>query len=160
MEVFRMKGLIFFVACFFADGALAGIGVSYDQALRFLAADFKMEQSAPLNGQARYNGASADNLAMVEILGDKADVMQASMIVGLARDAPAKLIVKQSAMLLRFLKNTVPEWTGAADWISKTMPIALASGKEQSTFQGIRMISMSYTPSFGLLLVSVSLAIQ
>jgi hypothetical protein len=154
----RKKICLIFLAILLAtgacDNAMAGIGISYEQATQYLDSDFKMQKSSPVNGRDRYMSMSTSDLAILEIIGQKHDITQASLTIGIPNDVPA-VLTRHSAMLLRFLKNTVPDWAGSSEWAVNTIQKVANGGDEATTIKGRKAITMKFIKPLGMLIVTV-----
>jgi len=82
---------------------LLTIGISYNQIMEYLDQYISMSKSTDVRGQQRYMGQTSDNLAMLEIIGNKKNVSQATLMIGIPNDAP-QIVLRNTAMLLRFGK--------------------------------------------------------
>jgi predicted Zn finger-like uncharacterized protein len=107
-----------------------GIGVSYGQVVAHLENEIKMTKSSRVRGEYRYMGSTADNLAILEIIGAKENISQTTLIIGLPNDSKT-VVTRNTALYLQFLKNTVPEWPGVTDWANSALK-RFASSSETS----------------------------
>jgi len=139
-----------------SPGLCAGLktGLSYGEITSYLSSFITLKKSTSVNGQPRYMGLSGDKLAMLEIIGDKSNVTQATLAVGIPNDAPATL-VRNGAMVLRFVKNATPGWTGSSDWATAALQKAAASQSPVETTYGSRRITMTFYKPLGMLMVTV-----
>jgi hypothetical protein len=139
-----------------SDALSAGTntGLSYSQMTQHLSSYFALERSTPVNGQPRYMGATADKMALLELIGDHNDLAQATLIIGLPNNAQA-ILVRNSAMLMRFVKNAAPNWAGSSDWTTTALKKAIATGNPVSAVRGARRISVSFQKPLGMVLVTV-----
>jgi hypothetical protein len=65
-------------------------------------------------------------------------------------------IVENSAILLRFLKNTIPEWPGADDWAIDSMEkLANSSSTREEKIYGDKRIRMLIIKEMGILTVTI-----
>src|SRR3954466_12058153 len=135
--------LVILLAAGVSNDAIAGIGITYEQAMRYFGDDFRMSKSTPVDGRDRYMGTSKNGMAVLEIIGQRNDLSQASLIVGLPNDSPA-IVVHNAAMLLRFLKNTVPGWAGSSAWATSTLKKIAKSDGKVSIVKGGIIITMQY----------------
>ena len=58
-------------------------------------------------------------------------------------------------MVLRFVKNATPGWSGSTDWTVAALQKAAASEKPVETTSGVRRITMTFMKSTGMVMVSV-----
>lgn len=89
-----------------SHGLSAGLktGLSYREITSYLSNVIALQRSSPVDGQPRYMGMSADKLSMLEVIGDKSNITQATLAIGVPNDSPTAL-ARNSAMVLRFVKN-------------------------------------------------------
>lgn len=74
-------------------------------------------------------GQTDDKLAMLEVLGDKSNVSEATLAIGLPDDS-REIVRRNSALLLRFILNVAPGWDGANDWTIGAVKEATSSPGE------------------------------
>lgn len=147
--------LVIFIPITSFAGEIKGLGISYDQLMNYLSNSFKMGKSIPLNGQDRYIGQTSDGLLTLELIGDKQNIIQAGLIIGIPNDN-SKAIITNSAILLRFLKNAVPEWPNSADWATNTINKINNSTieKEKKVYRN-KIIEISVLRNMGMILISI-----
>lgn len=130
-----------------------GIGVSYSQVMQNLDADFKMEPSTPVHGRTRY--LAINKTSMLEIIGDKQDVTEVSLMIGMVKDDMDSR-VRGAANALNLLKNIAPEWEGRGEWFGNAIPQAVSSdGGQISTVQGNKVITMQFFKPLAMLAITV-----
>lgn len=131
------------------------IGISYNQIMEYLGQYISMSKSTDVRGQPRYMGQTSDNLAMLEIIGNKEDVSQTTLIIGVPNDAP-NILVRNSAMLLRFIKNVAPEWESGSDWAASALKRVSSTGdSEEIIIKGDKSINLSFIKVLGMVTVTV-----
>ncbi len=62
------------------------IGISYAQATQYLANAITLKRSSSVNGQTRYMGTTDDKMAIMEIIGERKNISQASLVIGLPKN--------------------------------------------------------------------------
>lgn len=131
------------------------MGVSYSQVMAYLESQIKMTKSTPVRDEDRYMGSTADNLAMLEIIGAKESISQTTLIIGLPNDSKTT-VIRNTGLYLRFLKNTVPEWQGVTDWGNDALK-RFASSSESSAVitHGNKVISLNLLKPTSMLTVTV-----
>jgi hypothetical protein len=134
--------------------AATNTGLSYSQVTQYLSSYFALEKSTPVNGQPRYMGATGDKLAMLELIGDKNDLTEATLIIGLPNDSQA-VLVRNSAMFMRFVNNAAPNWAGSGDWAVAALKKVTATENPVSIVRGARRITVSFQKPLGMVLVTV-----
>jgi hypothetical protein len=133
----------------------AGMGVSYNQVMAYLPSQIKMTKSTPVRGEDRYMGSTADNLAMLEIIGAKENISQTTLIIGLPNDSKTT-VIRNTGLYIRFLKNTVPEWPGVTDWGNDALKrFASSSESSAAITHGNKLISLSLLKPTSMLTVTV-----
>lgn len=158
MKKYRLLVIsIAFLISIFSITASAGkkTGISYEQIMRYLSKSMTMKKSTSVRGQPRYMGESDDNLVMMEIIGDKRDITQATLIVGVPNDAPRKLLAWNGAMLMRFVQNATPGWSKSTEWTTAALKKAIDSEQTISTVRGSRKLTVSFQKSLSMIMVTV-----
>ena len=132
------------------------IGISYYQVMEYLSKFFLMEKSTPVRGQERYMGQTPDSLAILEIIGNKNNISQATIMIGIPNDVPDKL-VRNTIFAIRFLENTVPEWTNSNEWITANAKrVADIPGvSDAKVVKGNKLITMTFLKPLGMLTLTV-----
>jgi len=127
--------------------AAHGIGVSYAEVVAGTQL-FAMVEFPPLKGQRRMVGASLDNVATLEVVGDSADVSRVSVeATVLSHDlapGPNKHAAKYIAPILA---NVESEWDEAQKWAQTATAKAIDAGAAQTIVRDGKRISISYTRS-------------
>jgi len=137
-------------------GLSAGLkaGLSYGEITTYLSNIIILQRSSPVDGQPRYMGMSADKLSMLEVIGDKANITQATLAIGVPNDSPS-VLARNSAMVLRFIKNATPGWSGSTDWtVAALRRVADTEGPVETTY-GPRRITMKFLKPLGMIMVTV-----
>lgn len=136
--------------------ANAQIDVSYDQAMRYLAPSFNMEASSPVDGVERSTGLSDDKLALIELVGKRSNLIQASLMIVVPNDS-AGAVAQNSGRLLRFVANTVPEWKGNASWIKSGLrKIAKGDYSDSTTTIGSKTVKMQSLKEGAMILTTIT----
>ena len=131
------------------------IGISYDQVMEYLSNSFLMERQSPLNnGQDRYMGKTKDGTAVLEIIGDKNNISQASLIVEFPNDVLDPRMTNM-LMILRLLKNTVPEHYNI-EWVTTALGKVIKPPYDSEIIvKGSKAIEMVPMKTVGILVVTV-----
>jgi antitoxin component HigA of HigAB toxin-antitoxin module len=137
-----------------SQSAETRIGLSYKQVTAYLDPHFEMKKSTPVRGNTRYMGMSANKMAILEVIGDRSNVSQASITVGLVKDDREAMILN-AAMALRFIHNVAPGWSGASDWLGSAMRQSANSDGPVSTVRGNRRVTVNVLKPLGMMTVSV-----
>lgn len=132
------------------------INISYEQVMEYLSDFLIMEKSTPVRGQDRYTGQTADSLAVLEIIGNKNNISEATILIGIPNDAPDKL-VRNTILAMRFLKNTVPEWANSAEWITANAKRVadIPGASDVKVVKGDKLITMTFLKPLGMLTLTV-----
>jgi hypothetical protein len=130
------------------------IGISYNQIMEYLDQYIPMSKSSDVRGQPRYMGQTSDNLAMLEIIGIKNDVSQATLMIGIPNDSP-KILIRNSGILLRFIENIAPEWKAGSDWATSALKRLGSTGEPEEIIKGSKSIKLSLIKVLGIVSVTV-----
>ena len=137
------------------DGDLK-LDISYEAVMANLGKFFDMKRFGTIDGIETYRGYTTDRLALLEIMGDKANISEATITIGSPRERP-DVQVQNSVLCLIFLKTLVPEWDGADKWAAKTITELVNDpyGSQDSIFRGKKLIKMIVAKEQGLVCISV-----
>ena len=130
------------------------LGVSYDQIMQYLSGEFSVEKGTFIDGRDTYVGTSTDETVILEIIGDKRDVFQASIMA----DVSSELAQKNGVFVASFLKTSVPEWKGSVDWLIETLQELVASetASNKKIHRGNKAIEVSLHKQASLLIVKIT----
>jgi len=130
------------------------IGVSYNQIMNYLDSDISMSRATDVRGQPRYMGQTSDYMAVLEIIGSREDVSQATLMLSCSKDAPEAL-VRNTAILLRFVKNIDSENYLGSDWINSALEHLNQTGEPVEKIVGSKLIKVSQIERLGMTVVTV-----
>ncbi|KPJ67445.1 MAG: hypothetical protein AMJ43_04095 [Coxiella sp. DG_40] len=101
------------------DGKVQTLGISRDQAMENLSEYFLMsEGKAMSNGQANYIGHTVDSIALLQLIGDKSDISEAALLLGLPNDNDS-VVIKNLTLIILFIHNFFPDQQEEVlDWAS------------------------------------------
>jgi hypothetical protein len=147
---------LMFILGWASHGLSAGLktGLSYGEITSYLSNVITLQRSSPVDGQPRYMGMSADKLSMLEVIGDKSNITQATLAIGVPNNSPTAL-ARNSAMVLRFVKNATPGWSGSTDWTVAALQKTAATENPVETTNGARRITMTFLKPMGMIMVTV-----
>lgn len=135
--------------------ASAQIAVTYLQAMKYLEPDFNLKGVGTPTGNRKIVGQSNDGIAVVELVGDLDNLTSASLTIAVPNDSE-NARARNSARLLRFIANTVPEWKGNSDWIKASLKkITRGDYSDSSTTVGSKKITMGSVRDGALILTTV-----
>lgn len=95
-----------------------GLGISYDQIVNNISKYFVLYKDS-VDGQDRYMGQSTNKLMILEIIGKKQNVNQVSLVLPIS-DSDPQALMENTAVVLIFLKNILPEYPKAYEWVLTT----------------------------------------
>ena len=98
--------------------SLADIKVSYSDITNLIGEFLDIQSIETPSGQPKFLGVSENALVTLEIIGEKEDVEQASMKVFYPEDIEVVNAELNNAMMIRFLKNSAPEFA-EQEWSNK-----------------------------------------
>lgn len=130
------------------------IGISYRQVTENLDQFISMSKSTDVDGQTRYIGQTSDSLASLEIIGNKFDVTQTTLMIRSPKGA-AEIVSRNAAILLRFVRNTTPEWRESSDWVTSALRRVGSAGKPEQITRGNKSIEVSLIDNLDMVSVTV-----
>jgi hypothetical protein len=131
------------------------IGLSYGTVMNYLTNFFVMEEGTTVDGLSRYSGQSKDGLAILEIIGDKSDIAQATLLIALPNDSP-DTVITNTALVLRFLKNTFPGWKGADEWVmGRVQKLSKSPQGTASIRRGNKVLDVNVLTDMGMVTLTV-----
>jgi hypothetical protein len=135
--------------------ASAQIAMTYLQAMKHLEPDFKIKGVGTQAGNRKIVGQSKDGVAVIGLVGELDNLTSASLMIAVPNDSE-NVRARNSARLLRFIANTVPEWKGNSDWIKVSLKkITRGDFSESSTTVGSKKITMGSVRDGALILTTV-----
>lgn len=153
MKRFIALAILFLFSVGEADAAK--LGISYNQVMEYISKRIEMERATPVKGETRYVGLAFDETATLEITGDKRNITNTTLIVGLPNDSK-EIVMRNTALMLRFLKNTCPEWPGSVTWATNSIQrFSTGTSPTRSVARGHKRISMQWIKRLGWLSVTV-----
>ena len=132
------------------------IGISYDSFMKYLSNIFVMTKTDVLKAGDRYMGMTGDKLASLEVIGDKQNISEACLVVGLPSDSDS-VLARNGGLILRFVANCDPDWEDAVTWATDTVGRLVSSGDssvEQIT-RGDKLIEMRWIKPQRMVFLSV-----
>lgn len=137
------------------------LGISYEQIMRYPERYFSIKETTPMKGQKRYLGISADGIAIIEIVGEKSDVSEASMMIEVSPDPDTSL--RAATATANFFVNMIPEWREGTYWLANAVK-KFASSHRNSTErirsrQGNKIISIGWFIDIGMIDITIRPAV-
>lgn len=128
------------------------LNISYDQMTQYLGNYFNLKRSTDVDGQPRYMGLTANNLASLEIIGEKNNISQATLLVTVPTNSSSAL-VQNSAYLVAFVKNIFGvDYKSSLDEIAQTMGSLNQSGDKKTLYFGDKAVDLANDQPLGLLI--------
>lgn len=90
------------------------LGISYNQIMKDLADTFSLENSPLRDGRTRYIGNSPNNLETLEIIGEKKNVEEVTLIIFVPDEDPGLVVARINALIL--IQTVFPDWTESNKW--------------------------------------------
>ena len=126
-------------------------GLSYDGMMAYLSNFYEMEQSL-VDGVDRYMGAT--NYTIFEMMGEKENLSSTTLVLINPEDPAEKF--RNSAIMIRFLKNALPEWEGALDWVNGCLQkFGEGSADHAVSIQGNKRIKITFVPANSMFSITV-----
>jgi hypothetical protein len=133
---------------------ISRLGISYNQVMNGLSKDFSMRKSTPVDGQERYIGMVRNELAVLEVIGDRNNITKTSLTIALVNNSDKDVAIN-TALLYIFLRNVVPGWTISEAEIKKLLSSPYNSPSYKKVV-GNKLIEVSLIKSSGMMSVAVS----
>lgn len=127
------------------------LGISYDQMMNYFGDAFPMEHMPLDDGRERYFGDGEH--ASLEIIGDKSDISQTTLILLVGEGSNNE---EMGAISLRFLMNAVPGWSEAEDWLSQSLAdlAVKGTGETKTTYQN-KVVKANFAAPLGMVFITV-----
>jgi hypothetical protein len=129
------------------------IGVSYATAMTGLTHTFQMKRVGPIDGYDHFLGQAATNLTLLETIGGRSNISSAALAFAVPNDNYSA-VLEQVALITQFLKNLVPEWPGAVDWVSSALRQSAHADMSLTNTIGHKAVKVISKKS-GMFLISV-----
>ena len=134
----------------------ATIGISYSQIMGHgIGEAFDMKPSSDVDGKKRLMGYSHSGAAILETIGDQANLYEASLLIAMPRDN-TQVVALHTEFALAFLANIDPTWTSSerVDWITVavkqfTMKRTTNENGKISVIRGNNRITLTDLPPLG-----------
>ena len=112
---------------------------------------FTCESSPLVGGKPRLLCESPNGLATLELIGPTRNLESAGLIAFVTSDSAQAAL--STVYMLGFVKMVYPSWEGSSDWLNSAIGQAV-NGREVSHLRRGYELSLSVTPSLGLILIS------
>jgi len=133
----------------------ATLGVSYDQVMEYISKHIEMGKSTSVEGNPRYMGLNLDETATLEIIGDKRNITKTTLDIGLPSDS-TEIVMRNTELMMRFLKNTCPEWPSNTTWATNSIQRFRAGiSATRSIVYGYKRISMQWVKGMAWLSITI-----
>ena len=73
---------------------------------------------------------------------------------GIPSDSP-DIIVRNTGILIRFMKNVVPEWNGGTEWVTSALERISTTNKPERIIMGNKLIEVQLIKVYGIACVTV-----
>ncbi len=138
-----------------AHAGKQSIGLSYAEVTQYLSNAIVMRRSTAVYGQPRYLGMTNDKLAIMEIIGVKKNILQASLIIGLPNDSRS-VLQRNTVMLLRFMTNIAPDWNGGTHWAAQALDqVTSSSNSTTYIIRGDKRIEITFLKPLAMISLTV-----
>lgn len=135
------------------------IGLRYTEITNLIDQFLNIQPIQTDTGEPKFLGVSEDKLVTLEIIGEKNNVLQASMKIDYPENIVAINADLNRAMMLRFLRNTAPEF---GDWsnevkeiVNKFYSMQIDTKEEENIALGKKIIKISYDKKVDSITVTV-----
>lgn len=135
------------------------IGVSYSQITNLISEFIDIQPIENSPGQRKFLGSSDNNLVTLEIIGEEDNISEASMRLIYPRDIEPVNADLNNAMVLRFLRNTAPEFETwppiIKDMINKLHAMDVDGKEEDKISLGEKIVQILYDKNINSITVTV-----
>ncbi len=104
-----------------ARSSVAGLGISYDQAVAGLLRTLSIKQVSTTVENNTWQGFSEDKKVKLEMFGAKKEISEATVVMTIRLDPNGTLDPAKKLVLATLLKNLFPEWTDAQTWLDNSI---------------------------------------
>lgn len=111
----------------------AGLGVSYDQAVKGLAKLLTIDQTSSTIQNNRWQGFSPDRRIKLEIYGTKKEISEANLGITIKLEPDNTLAPKNRLAVITLLRNVFPEWQDRDAWFDSSVSSILADNSASRT---------------------------
>ena len=133
----------------------SGIDLSYGQVTRHLSKYIAMQNSTSVRSQPRSMGMTRDKMALLEVVGEKSNISQATLAIALPKDSQ-ETVTRNGLFVLVFMSNIVPNWKESTTWTTNAIKEAtLYPGEPVSTEHDNKKIEFTFEKPIAMLLVTV-----
>lgn len=139
---------IVFIAVFIEEEGTPTIHVSYDQIMNGFNSVVSMERGPvdnPTYRKPNYIGMSSDGSVMIQIIGNKKDVSETSIMIAVPKD-DFNMSNRNMTFLIRFLENVAPNENWGS-WINVALNNMITTGKPEIVEKENCLIKLSPTGS-------------
>lgn len=135
----------------------SGLGRTEKQVLAMLESHFQtFESNTLVDGRHRRMSQTADNMSAIEIIGDQSSPESVTILTGLPKNAP-DVTARNAALILQFIKNTLPNWKDSAEWVSESLDRSNRSMDSEPILKSIGNAEISLRVMHNLSLCSVTI---
>jgi hypothetical protein len=132
-----------------------GIGISYEAAVAHLSKFFVMTKTTSDDGQERYMGRTSDGTAMLEIIGDKDDISEASLFLNIPND-DVGAAMRNGGFFDIFAKDIDPKWNDASAWVTNNLGHMSDSQTDAvEMIRGEKVFTLRLMKPLGMISISV-----
>lgn len=114
---------------------------------------FTFEEAPLVDGTPRAMGKSPDGLAILDLVGPRSQLQQATIVVVFPSDYPDVLMLN-AVYMMGLLNNVLPNWSGGADWLTESIEVAELLGEVETTHGNAR-ITLSYLEEMAMWILSI-----
>lgn len=136
-----------------------GLGLTRASLQRFFESPklgFKFKNTTLRDGRPGVEGKSQNGIAQLELLGPSNNLTVAAITIGTSSDTPES-VVEKAAYMVGFVKQAMPEWPGAMEWVSNNLERAAISGAIK-TIRDAKEISITVDQELSTFAISVKAA--
>ena len=120
---------------------IAGLGVTYDQAVAGMAKMLTIEQTSSSVENNIWQGFSSDKKIRLEVYGVPKEIGEANVSITVKLEENGKLDANSKSVLTKFLTNIFPEWPDIEAWIDRSVN-AISLNRTASRTKLVRKVAI------------------
>ena len=135
--------------------AVKPIGVTYRQVLEGLGEEFTIQPVQTGEVPQRFIGTTEDSLALIEITGEKSNILKVTLAYALPVDQK-DIALRNNLFAVKILMNCDPTWTDALQWVVDHLPPLLdLPGARIGEVRGKLRVEAEFSGELKLMMVTV-----
>lgn len=98
-----------------------GLGITFDKAVDGLTEIISIRKASSTIDSEQWQGSSADNSVLLEVIGIQAEVSQATISIRIKLEKNARISLRNRGILNIFIKNIAADWKERETWLNTSI---------------------------------------